>query len=81
MCSSALTHIINLKDQESHSHNLFLSQLPRNNDNNVNNNNNTPMKHTARLPVRHSETSTRTISFIDWFQVPKLVGVIGDNAF
>ena len=40
---SALTLIINLKDQESHPY-LILSQLPRNNDNNVSNNN-TPRKH------------------------------------
>ena len=39
----ALTLIITLKDQESRPY-LILSQLPRNNDNNVKNNN-TPRKH------------------------------------
>ena len=48
---------ITLTDQEYF---FILSQLPRNNDN-VINNDNTPRKHTAQLPVRHSETSILTI--------------------
>ena len=58
---SFLTRITTLTDQESHTH-LILSQLLGNNDNNVNTNN-TPRKHTAQLPVRHSKTIILKIPF------------------
>jgi len=53
MCSKHFdTHYFPaLTDQDSQ---MILSQLPMNNDNNVNNNNNTPRNHTALLPVRRS---------------------------
>ena len=56
---SALTLIITLTDQVSHTH-LILSHHSKNNDNNVNS---THRKHTARMSVRRSETGILTISF------------------
>jgi len=65
---SVLRLIITPKDLESY---LILSQLPRNNDKNVNNNTYSNRNYTARLLLKRAETSILTIYFTVWFEVPK----------